>query len=173
MNDDTVSDLLAAKPGPHVVAVELDASVTYAVCLMNHNDVGAVLVMHGGQLAGILTERDVLRRVIEPGLDPRITRVDEVYTPKPRTIAADERAERAIDIMIDGKFRHLPVVEKAGARHPFDARSHGWRSPVAADASTGDARLSPALGTRRAARGGRRAEALRHRARVAHRGRRR
>lgn len=116
MIDDTVFHLLRSKKASRVASVEPDASVTYAVCLMNHNDVGAVLVMHQGQLAGILTERDVLRRVIEPGLDPRITRVDEVYTPKPRTIAADESAARAIDIMIEGKFRHLPVT-KEGAVH--------------------------------------------------------
>ena len=110
MIDDTVSQLMQSKRVPRTPSVEPDATVTYAVCLMNHNDVGAVLVMRSGQLAGILTERDVLRRVIEPGLDPRITQVDEVYTPKPRTIAADESVARAVDVMIEGNFRHLPVL---------------------------------------------------------------
>ncbi len=112
MYDDTVSDLLAAKPDPRVMAVAPDATVTYAVCLMNHRDVGAVLVMDGERLAGIFTERDVLRRVIEPGLDPSITRVHEVYTDKPSTIGGSEPAERALDVMVDGGFRHVPVVER-------------------------------------------------------------
>jgi len=110
MVGDTVSHLLRLKKPPHVASVEPDATVTYAVCLMNHHDIGAVLVMHNGELAGIMTERDVLRRVIEPGLDPRITFVHEVYTPRPRTIAADESIARAVDIMIEGNFRHLPVM---------------------------------------------------------------
>ena len=122
MIDDTVSHLLRSKKAYRVASVEPDASVTYAVCLMNHNDVGAVLVMHKGQLAGILTERDVLRRVIEPGLDPRITQVDEVYTPAPRTIAADETVARAIDIMIEGKFRHLPVMKEGGVQGTVSMR---------------------------------------------------
>ena len=114
MYDDTVSDLLATRPGEHAVTVAPDATVTYAVCLMNHNDVGAVLVMDGARLAGIFTERDVLRRVIEPGLDPSITRVHEVLSEKPTTIAGAELAEHALDVMVEGGFRHLPVV--AGTR---------------------------------------------------------
>ena len=110
MLDDTVSKVLQGKPGPKIVAVAPDASVTYAVCLMNHHGIGAVLVMQDGQLTGILSERDVLRRVIEPGLDPRITRVSEVQTTQPRTISADERATRALDVMVEGHFRHLPVI---------------------------------------------------------------
>ena len=121
MVGDTVSHLLRSKKH-HVASVERDATVTYAVCLMNHHDVGAVLVMHNGQLAGIMTERDVLRRVIEPGLDPRITFVHEVYTPQPRTIAADESIARAVDIMIEGNFRHLPVMVDGNVRGTLSMR---------------------------------------------------
>ena len=78
-----------------------------------------------------------------PGLDPRITLVWEVYTQKPRTIAADERVARAVDIMIEGHFRHLPVTS-GGTVHgtlsmrdltqwltaSLDAREHGLRSRV-------------------------------------------
>ena len=111
MIDDKVSHLLRPRTAPRVASVAPDATVTYAVCLMNHNDIGAVLVMRDGKLEGILTERDVLRRVIEPGLDPRITLVWEVYTPKPRTIAADDSVARAVDVMVEGHFRHLPVTD--------------------------------------------------------------
>jgi CBS domain-containing protein len=122
MTDDTVSHLLRAKTAPEVASVAPDATVTYAVCLMNHNDIGAVLVMRDGKLDGILTERDVLRRVIEPGLDPRITLVWEVYTAKPRTIAADESVARAVDIMIEGHFRHLPVTANGSVHGTLSMR---------------------------------------------------
>ena len=110
MHYHTVSRLLESKISSRLANVAPDATVTYAVCLMNHHDVGAVVVMDGGKLAGIFTERDVLRRVIEPGLDPRITRVSEVHTAEPSTIAAEESAARALDVMVAGNFRHLPVV---------------------------------------------------------------
>ena len=127
MYDDTVSELLAAKPSPHVLTVAPDATVTYAVCLMNHHDVGAVLVMDGERLAGIFTERDVLRRVIEPGLDPGITRVHEVYSDKPQTIGGAELAERAVDVMVDGGFRHLPVVDGGRVQGILSMREvTGW-----------------------------------------------
>ena len=110
MHDHTVSRLLESKALSPLATVAPDATVTYAVCLRNPHDVGAVVVMDGGKLAGIFTERDVLRRVIEPGLDPRITRVSEVHTAEPRTIAGDESAAHAHDEMVAGNFRHLPVV---------------------------------------------------------------
>jgi CBS domain-containing protein len=110
MDDDTVSQLLDLKSAPKIVSVAPDATVTYAVCLMNYHDIGSVLVMQEERLAGILTERDVLRRVIEPGLDPRITRVGEVHTAEPQTISVDEPAAHAVDVMVEGNFRHLPVM---------------------------------------------------------------
>ena len=54
---------------------------------MNRHGIGAVLVVNGRGLEGILTERDVMQRVVEPGRDPAATRVDEVMTRRPRTAA--------------------------------------------------------------------------------------
>jgi CBS domain-containing protein len=122
MPEETVADLLRTKPHAEAVCVTADASVTFAVCLMNYHAVGAVLVMDGGRLDGIFTERDVLRRVIEPGLDPRATLVGEVMTADPRTIRADERALRAVAVMIDGNFRHLPVYEGDRVRGTLSMR---------------------------------------------------
>jgi CBS domain-containing protein len=111
MPEESVADFIRSRPKAQVVAVTADASVTFAVCLMNYHAVGAVLVMDGDKLEGIFTERDVLRRVIEPGLDPRSTLVGEVHSADPRTIAASERVLRAVAVMIDGNFRHLPVID--------------------------------------------------------------
>jgi CBS domain-containing protein len=127
MFDETIADLLQLKPDPLVVAVSPAATVTYAVCLMNHHEVGAVLVMNEARLAGIFTERDVLRRVIEPGLDPRTTLVEEVLTVRPLTIGIGEPVDRAVEVMTGGHFRHLPIVAGDEVRGMLSMRDlNGW-----------------------------------------------
>lgn len=127
MFDETISDLLKLKPAPHVVAVSPAATVTYAVCLMNHHEVGAVLVMDGTVLRGVFTERDVLRRVIEPGLDPGITLIEDVFSADPRTISPSDLAARAVDLMVDGGFRHLPIVAGDNVHGMLSMRDlNGW-----------------------------------------------
>jgi CBS domain-containing protein len=107
---DTASDLLAHKRGEHVHALPPTTAVAEAVRLMNRHDVGAVVVINGSGLEGILTERDVLQRVVEPGRDPASTRIDEVMTRDPRTVHANDRAARVLDVMTKGGFRHVPVL---------------------------------------------------------------
>jgi CBS domain-containing protein len=68
-------------------------------------------VVEAARLTGILTERDALFRVLADGRDPRTTRLADVMTPRPQTIHPDEPFVRALRMMHDGKFRHLPVVE--------------------------------------------------------------
>jgi CBS domain-containing protein len=72
-------------------------------------DVGAVLVLEGGRLVGILTERDVLRAVAG-GIDSD-TIVDDWMTRDPETMEPDEPIRQAAVLMIHGGFRHLPIVQ--------------------------------------------------------------
>ena len=72
-------------------------------------DVGAVLVMEGERLVGILTERDVLRAVAEGIGDDTV--VADWMTRDPETLAPDESTQHAAVLMIHGGFRHLPVAE--------------------------------------------------------------
>jgi CBS domain-containing protein len=74
-------------------------------------DVGAVVVLDGDELVGILTERDVLRAVADGIGDD--TRVSDRMTRDPETIEPDESTQQAAVLMIHGGFRHLPVVEGA------------------------------------------------------------
>jgi CBS domain-containing protein len=76
---------------------------------MVSRDVGAVLVMEGERLVGILTERDVLRAVAS-GLDDS-TLVRDSMTPDPDTLESDETTRQAATLMIHGGFRHLPITE--------------------------------------------------------------
>lgn len=76
---------------------------------MVEREVGAVLVLDGERLAGILTERDVLRAVARGIRDDAV--VGDWMTSDPETIEPDETAEHAATLMVHGGFRHLPVVE--------------------------------------------------------------
>jgi CBS domain-containing protein len=86
-------------------------SVVAAARLMKQHNIGALLVVDGTRLIGIFTERDALFRVLAAGLDPQTTAVGDVMTRQPQTIHPDEPFLRALRVMHEGKFRHLPVVE--------------------------------------------------------------
>ena len=78
---------------------------------MKHKRVGSILVLENSRLAGIFTERDALFRVIAEGRSPETTRLGEVMTHNPRTIAPDRPFGHALHLMYEGEFRHVPVVE--------------------------------------------------------------
>jgi CBS domain-containing protein len=88
-----------------------ETTVAAAARLMKNQRVGALLVIHEGRLAGIFTERDALFRVIAEGRDPAATRVGDVMTANPRTIAPDRPFGHALHLMYEGGFRHVPVVD--------------------------------------------------------------
>ena len=78
---------------------------------MKQHNVGALLVVDHTRLIGIFTERDALFRLLAEGRDPHTTRLSDVMTAQPQTIHPDEPFLRALRMMHEGKFRHLPVVE--------------------------------------------------------------
>ena len=86
-------------------------TVTDASRLMKKHHVGAVMVVEGGQLTGIFTERDALFRVLAEGRDPMKTRISEVMTSRPQTAAPDKPVGYALLLMYEGGFRHVPVVD--------------------------------------------------------------
>lgn len=94
-----------------MVIASARACIVAASKLMVANDVSAVVVVEEGLLTGILTEHDVVFRVVAAGLDPRIVRVDEVMTRQLVTISPEETFGHALAFMQLHHFRHLPVVE--------------------------------------------------------------
>ena len=72
----------------------------------------ATLIVSKGQLVGIVTEQDIVRRVVAMGLDPAATILSEVMTARPDMIGFDELAIKGLRMMEDGGYRHLPVVKK-------------------------------------------------------------
>ncbi len=100
-----------ADKGRHVYTISPDATVRVAVHMMNEYGVGALLVMERGQPAGIFTERDVLRHVVEAPRDPDTTYVADVMTSTLVTAEPSMRVADAMALMTNHRFRHLPVVE--------------------------------------------------------------
>jgi CBS domain-containing protein len=92
-----------------LLTVEPDVRLAEAARRMAQRGVGAVLVLEGERLAGILTERDLLKAVAVGFTDE--ARVSEWMTRQPETVEADESTDHAASLMIHGGFRHLPVVE--------------------------------------------------------------
>ena len=99
-----VSEIMAKD----VLGVDPGTSLLDAARRMHERRVGAVVVLDGERLVGILTERDVLRAVATDRVEGQVA---DSMTHSPDTIDADEPAGQAAAIMIHGGFRHLPVVE--------------------------------------------------------------
>ncbi len=96
-----------------LLTVEPTLELDEAARQMNDRQVGAVLVLTGDRVAGILTERDILRAVATGNVAG--THVAAWMTHDPETIGPDDSTGHAASIMIHGGFRHLPVVDDGGA----------------------------------------------------------
>lgn len=97
-------------------ALPLDGTALEAAKLMANRDVGAVLVVEkDGRLAGIVTERDITRRIVANGLDSKKTTVAEIMSRNPDTISPDDFGVEALEIMRVRRYRHLPVTVEGKA----------------------------------------------------------
>ncbi len=93
-----------------LITVGPDATVAEAATVMGTNHVGAALVMNGEHLAGIFTERDILR-ALASDFDAAGHLVSHWMTPDPFSLAPDAPTNEALDLMLDHGFRHVPVVD--------------------------------------------------------------
>jgi CBS domain-containing protein len=106
-----------------VVRVGPEASVHEAACVMTRAGCGSVLVMElPARLLGILTERDLMTRVLARALDPAKTAVREVMTANPLCVKPEMKVSEAVAIMLDRGFRHLPVLKGDRIVGVFSAR---------------------------------------------------
>ena len=106
----TVRDILNRK-GAAVIAVPPATTVLDAAQLMNDRGIGAVLVTEGPALAGIFTERDLMRRVVATRRDPATTPVSQVMTASLVTISTTATVEECASLMTARRIRHLPVLD--------------------------------------------------------------
>jgi CBS domain-containing protein len=106
----TVSHLLRGK-GDQIYSVAPTDSVLRAIEIMATRRIGALLVMNQGRLAGIISERDYARKVILKNRSSHDTPVGEIMTSPAVTVGLEDTVHHCMEIMTEGRFRHLPVVE--------------------------------------------------------------
>jgi CBS domain-containing protein len=108
---ETVNQLLKVKGGEIFFVAPTD-SVLRAIEIMATRHVGALLVMSQDRLLGIISERDYARKVILKNRSSHDTPVGDIMTVNPVTVPSDVTVHHCMEIMTEGRFRHLPVVDK-------------------------------------------------------------
>ncbi len=107
----TVRDLIRKK-GSHIFSVKPDATVFDALKMMAEKNTGAMLVMDGNKVVGILSERDCVRKVDLDGKTAKTTKVSEIMTSKVLYVEISQSLDECMAIMIDKNIRHLPVYDE-------------------------------------------------------------
>ena len=92
-------------------SISPDATVFEAIQLMAEKNVGAVLVMAGSALTGVLTERDYTRKIALKGKSSKETRVREIVSGSPLTVTLQHTVEHCMRLMTENRVRHLPVLQ--------------------------------------------------------------
>ncbi len=108
-----VSELLKVK-GRDVVTVTPGQTLAQAAALLAKAKIGAVVVLEADRIAGILSERDIVRRLASDGADALALSVSDAMTANVVTCELSETVDAMMQRMTTGKFRHLPVVDEAG-----------------------------------------------------------
>ncbi|MEJ8814097.1 CBS domain-containing protein [Variovorax ureilyticus] len=107
----------------HVTSLAPQATVRDAACVMTRANCGSVLVMEPpDSILGILTERDLMTRVLARGLDPDATSVRAVMTPNPICVTPETLVSDAVVLMLERGFRHLPLVSGKKVLGVFSVR---------------------------------------------------
>lgn len=96
---------------PRVVSLPADATAAEAARRMRDEDIGNVLLVDDGKLVGMVTDRDLVVRVLADQLDPRLTRAGEVCSSNLVSVEASTPIDEAVTIMRTAAVRRLPVVE--------------------------------------------------------------
>jgi CBS domain-containing protein len=111
----TIADIISRK-GSTVHTISPAATVLEATNKMNQHKLGALIVTNDGQVVGMFTERDVLRRVIGERRDPENTRVAEVMTGEVICCSPETDMDEVSQIMQERRIRHVPVCDSLGKK---------------------------------------------------------
>src|SRR5437867_2952903 len=94
-----------------VYSIDADRTVLEGARYMMEHNFGALPVLRNGELAGIISERDIMNRVVAVGRLPGTTKISEVMTANPRSINVDETVENCLFLMREFGFRHVPICD--------------------------------------------------------------
>ncbi len=123
----TVSQLLQDKGGGAVASVTPETKVFDALKLMAEKNIGALLVMNGDKLCGIMSERDYARKVILLGKSSHELKVSEIMSEEVVTVTPTQNVDDCMGLMTGRRIRHLPVSTRA--RWSVCCRSVTWSKP--------------------------------------------
>jgi CBS domain-containing protein len=107
-----VAEILRAKPSQVIHVIGAHDSVYDAVEKMAEHNIGALLVMDGEKIAGIVTERDYARKIALAGRSSKDTPVSAVMTAQVLCVGSQQTTEECMAIMTENRVRHLPVIDK-------------------------------------------------------------
>ena len=102
---------LLARKGRDVWSVEADQPILEAIRIMAERHVGALRVLRGGQLIGLVSERDYARKVVLQGRSSKDTPVRDIMTAEVMTVGLNDSADRCMQLVTDRRIRHLPVLD--------------------------------------------------------------
>ena len=108
----TVTQILKSKPDKTVYTIAPTASVLEAVKLMADKNIGGLLVLEGGKVVGVVTERDLARKSFRLAKSAADTQVSEIMTSQVMYVSPDRTTEECLALMTENRFRHLPVLDK-------------------------------------------------------------
>jgi CBS domain-containing protein len=106
----TAANILKSKPDQTVYTITPTASVFDAVKLMAEKNIGALLVMEGENVVGIITERDYARKIVLMARSSKETPVRDVMTSSVMYVRPDQTSEECMVLMTENRLRHLPVM---------------------------------------------------------------
>lgn len=107
----TVAEILRSKPNQAIHSTTPATSVYDAVSSMAQKNVGALLVMEGGRVVGIVTERDYARKIALMARSSKVTPVSEIMTRAVLCVRPDRTSDECMALMTENRFRHLPVMD--------------------------------------------------------------
>lgn len=109
-----LDEVLKSKPDNFLVSLSPSALVSQAIDLMASQNLGSVPVLVEGKIRGIFTERDIIMRLIPQNRRPETVVLSDVMTENPQTVTLEMNVEEVLQMMIYGKYRHLPLVNDRG-----------------------------------------------------------
>jgi CBS domain-containing protein len=97
--------------GQEMCVADVNDNVMQVAAAMVERNIGAVPVLREGKLAGVFSERDLMRRIVVEGRDPNATKVGQVMTREPLSVSRSDDLEHCLRLMREHGFRHLPICE--------------------------------------------------------------
>ena len=109
-----LTDRIRTLPLTPPVTVESGTAVGRVVEVVQKRNVGCVLVYEAGRMVGIVTERDMLLKVVARDVDYATTKIDDVMTREPVTLSPGDSIGDAATLMTERRFRHIPIIAQDG-----------------------------------------------------------